>query len=196
MGKSKVVNPDTSVTINLDPGTVALMAAIYPNELTRSRVQRLVAQAGANTFLAQVAGLNVPSAMSELRLARIYWLMQAGMTIDEAEDTIAKLFRVPPSVARRLNSAAIARYAGAELVDGNLLKSVQAALNEAAWNKDKKRWVMQLPASLVRARVWQELGRHTWPNPERGDGASWKFPNDTYQRLRGVFQLQETPPPA
>jgi len=158
-------------------------------------IDRLIgalAQAGTAELLAQATGRAVFSSMADLRLYRIYCLLAAGLTLKEAETAVHTLFKVPPGSARRLIENAIARYDVA-LHDG-VYGRIAELLDSAVWKEE--RWEVELPAGFARDSVLEEAGRIELADPERaGRGTIWRFPNETYQAVRGVFGLKSRPKP-
>lgn len=155
------------------------------------RVAQLVGQAGAREVLAQATGRAVFSSMADLRSFRILCLLEQGMTLAEAEDLVALLFKVPASTAKRMVNTAVARYF-VEL-QAALKKIILELLESAKWDQESKRWEVSIPTTFVRERILEGLGRVDLPTPVPAQrGPVWKFADETFQALRREFGLPET----
>ena len=77
----------------------------HRGRLTIQQMAELVARAGAREALALATGQAVPSTITDARSFRIFFLLQEGMSLGEAERLVAALFKVPAGTARRWVSA-------------------------------------------------------------------------------------------
>lgn len=148
-----------------------------------ARVAKIVAVAGAMEALDQATGQFVPSTIADQRSYRIYCLFRQGMTLPEAEGLVADLFKVPALAAKRMVTAAVARYSV------ELNKAVNAAactmLDGSEWNQDDLRWEVAMPMVFIRNRLLELLSRGKLPDPTQARrGAIWQFPDETYAWLR------------
>lgn len=157
------------------------------NSQDADRIARLAAKAGALEALDCATGRAVPTTLADLRTHRVYCLLRAGMTVGEAESVVAALLKVPSSSARRMVQAAFARFA-VELSD-DLRLSVQNTLNAALWDDEDERWHVQIPIALVREWLLDRSRLSDKANPARARGCVWRFPDETYQYLRGLADL-------
>jgi hypothetical protein len=154
----------------------------------------LVARAGAMEMLAQASGTAVFSSITDLRAFRIYCMLEAGMTLGEAEATVAAIFGVESRRAKTMVNGAVARYR-IELRQ-RVAEEIRTLLQEAAWSNEEGRWVMRLPSMFIRHRVADELEQLDVPEPVSAKrGARWYMANETYQALRTTFDLPANEPP-
>lgn len=151
------------------------------------RVLKLILTAGAHEALGYGTGKAVFSTMAELRMYRVFCLLEAGMTLDESEDLIATLFKLSPSGARRVVSSTLARYAY-ELSD-EADKALRSRLETATWHKESKRWEVRLPAGFTRDRALDLCRKSEQPNPLADRGAIWRFAHETFNWLRDQVGL-------
>lgn len=183
---------DVPLTIELsDDDVERLRTSLGPN-VDLERIVRAVARAGAMEFLNQATGRVVPTGIREERLYRVYLLLQAGVTLSEAQSLVAATFKETPGRARSLVESAIARY------DVELRRSVDArvaeVLDDAVWEDD--RWEVELPLGFVRDRVLEVAADTPLADPTRaGRGAVYRFPHETYQEVRRQLGLSERPRP-
>lgn len=84
-------------------------------------------------MIAQASGTAVFSSITDLRAFRIYTMLEAGMTLGEAEATVAAIFDVESRRAKTMVNAAVARYR-VEL-RGRVGEEIRALLQEAGWDK-------------------------------------------------------------
>lgn len=153
----------------------------------------LIGKAGANEFIAQSAGRQVPSTLADVRAYRVYRLLEAGVSLKDAEALVPILFKVEPPIARRLLERTLARY-DFELAEA-ISQRVQSVLDSALW--DGSRWQVGVPLGPVRERVIEEVSQLAEPDPETsGRGQLWLFPDETYQAIRSAFHLDPRPKPA
>ncbi|HEV7888806.1 MAG TPA: hypothetical protein VGO92_14710 [Acidimicrobiales bacterium] len=152
------------------------------------RIAGIVAQAGAAEGLAYATGRVVPTTITDLRDYRIYCLLNAGMTVGEAERLVAGLFKISGSRARGLVDRAVARYSvelGVVIHDG-----ITALLESARPVKANLRWEVPMPIAFLQERVLESLRETEQPDPEKTNrGSVWSFPNETYQWLREEAEL-------
>jgi hypothetical protein len=181
---------DISITVS-DEDRERLRAILGPGE-DDARIMRTVLEAGASEALAYATGRAVFSTMTDLRMFRVYCLLTAGMSMDEAEKLIALLFKVSPASARRIASATFARYS-VELT-ANIESAIQAVLNRADWDKSAKRWKASLPPGYVHDRVLDLCASSALPDPAKRYGAVWNFPDETYAWLRQQVRLAARKP--
>lgn len=156
------------------------------------RIVSAVVRAGATEFLSLATGRVVPGGLREAKLYRVFLLLQAGVTLGEAQALVAAIFKETPGRARGMVEAAIARY------DVELRTSVDArvaeVLNDAAWEED--RWEVELPVGFVRDRVLDIAAEMTLADPTRaGRGAIYRFPDETYQAVRKQLGLKSRAKP-
>lgn len=164
-----------------------------PKAADPDHVAALAARAGAIEVLSQAAGVAVFSSIADQRAYRIYCLLEAGMTLEEAEAIVAAIFGVESRRAKTMVNGAVARYR-VEL-RGKVGEAITVLLDEAEWDKDGN-WVMRLPSLFVRDRVADELEALDVPDPVPARrGTLWKMSNETYQALRSAFDLPENPAP-
>jgi hypothetical protein len=121
-------------------------------------------------------------------LFRIFTLLQQGLKLSDVEVLTAAIFKVPMSSAKRMVSAAVARYA-VEL-QSSLQASVNETLEEANWNKEGKRWEMRMSSSFLRERILGAADPLPTPDPTRAGGSTWRFSDETYQAVRASFGLE------
>ena len=155
-----------------------------------SEVDRLldvILAAGAAEALGYATGSAVFSSMTELRMYRVFCLLQAGMKFEESESLVATLFKLTPSGARRVVASTLARYAY-ELRDG-VDKEVRNRLESGSWVPGDKRWAVRLPPGFVRDRALGLCRESDEPNPEAKRGAVWYFPHETFNWLRDKVGL-------
>jgi hypothetical protein len=146
-------------------------------------VAELIARAGAREAVAQATGDAVFSGMTDLRSYRIFCLLAEGMALVEAEDVVARVFKVPPASSKRMVANAVARYV-VEL-NAALMTALGAMLGAADWNDDVERWEVRMPASFLRDRVFDILGQVDFPDPESASrGSLWRIADETYAYLR------------
>lgn len=150
-------------------------------------VAELLARAGAWEALALATGRAVPSTFAEAKSLRIFGLVQQGIDLSDVEALTAAIFKVPMSTAKRMVSAAIARYA-VELQKA-LETSISAALDAALWNDEKKRWEMRVSSSFLRERILGAADALPVPDPSRVGGSIYRFADETYQAVRDAFGL-------
>jgi hypothetical protein len=151
------------------------------------RVLDVVLRAGATEALEYATGRAVFSSMTELRMFRVYQLLLAGMTTDEAEQLLPLLFKLSPAGARRIVASTFARYA-IEL-DQSVTASIESVLDAATWSADVDRWFVDLPPGFTKERVLELVRGSTEPDPIRAQGARWQFPDETYAWLRSELRL-------
>jgi hypothetical protein len=183
----------TTVTVTVDVSAedrTRIAAIVAP--VDGERVLGLILRAGAAEAVGYATGRWVFSTMADLRMFRVYCLIEAGMTLDESESLIAALFKMSPSGARRVVAATLARYSY-ELHDG-VFGSIQERLDSAKWN-DETRWEITLPPGFARERIFDLCKASNVANPERTRGAVWAFPHETYNWLRGQVGLLTVPKP-
>jgi hypothetical protein len=154
----------------------------------------LLASAGAAEMIALATGRTVPATMAEARAFRIYSMLQQGMSLAEVEDSVAAVFKVTSTSARRMVDAAVARYS-VELDEG-LSSAIADALDAAEWDPEKQRWNLRLGSAFIRQRILGVAARLPFPDPTPAQaGPVWRFPDETYQAVRGEYQLAARPPP-
>jgi len=171
---------DISITVS-DEDQKRLRAILGPGE-DDERIMRTVLEAGASEALAYATGRAVFSTMADLRMFRVYCLLTAGMSMDEAEKLVALLFKVSPASARRIASATFARYS-VELTR-DIESAIKAVLEGADWDSKVGRWKASLPPGYVRERILGLCGGSALPDPVKRYGAVWNFPEETYAWLR------------
>lgn len=181
------------VDVDFTPDQLARLKDILPAGTSAEDMAMRIARAGARECLAQATGDSVPSTIGDVRAFRIYCLIEAGMTLEEAEAVVAALFKVPSSTSKRWVNGAVARY----LVDlrSQVDSMISRLLEDAVWKAD--RWEVRMPTVFVRDRVLDALADIDQPGPEStGRGSIWRFPDETYQALRNVLGLEPRPAPA
>jgi hypothetical protein len=178
---------DVPVTISLsDDDVKRLQTSLGPNA-DLDRIAGAVVRAGAIEFLSQATGRVVPGGLREARLYRVFLLLQAGVTLSEAQALVAAIFKETPGRARGLVESAIARY------DVELRTSVDArvaeVLDDAVW--EENRWEVELPVGFVRDRVLDVAAETPLADPTRaGRGAVYRFPDETYHAVRKQLGLK------
>ncbi|HZT97783.1 MAG TPA: hypothetical protein VFB34_13190 [Chloroflexota bacterium] len=156
------------------------------------RIVAAVLSAGAREFLDQATGRFVPGGLREARLYRVFQLLQAGVSVAEAQALVASIFKETPARARGLVESAIARY-DVEL-KAPVDRRVAELLEVARWEED--RWLVELPAGFIRDRVLEAADETTLADPTRaGRGVVYRFPDETYQAVRAKFGLRAKPKP-
>ena len=174
------------VEVPFDDNDRALLQSALGRGHEGDRIAKLVALAGAKEALAQATGAAVFSSITDLRAFRIYCLLDQGMTLDEAEELVARLFKVPNAAAKRMVAQALARYS-VELSDG-IRASVASMLESAEWAEHRGQWEVQMPAAYLRDVVTEALDRKTLPNPRSAErGALWLLPDETFRFLCEQF---------
>jgi hypothetical protein len=169
-----------------DDDVQRLRTSLGPN-VDLERIVVAVIRAGATEFLTQATGRVVPMGIREARLYRIFLLLQAGVTLAEAQALVAAIFKETAGRARGLVESAIARY------DVELRTPVDARVAEildgATW--EENRWEVELPVGFVRERVLEVAAETPLADPTRaGRGAVYRFPDETYQAVRKQFGLK------
>lgn len=178
------------VEIDFPSEQLRRLADILPRGSNSEAMAKLIARAGARETLAQATGDAVPSTIGDVKAFRIFCLIEAGMTLEEAEAVVAAVFKVPSSTAKRLVNAAVARY----LVDlrAQVDSTIAALLEDAVWVD--KRWDVRIPSTFVRDRITDVLAEIDQPDPEPARrGSVWRFPDETYQAVRDRFGLPQRP---
>lgn len=154
-----------------------------------ARVVDLVARAGARETLAQASGQAVFSAIADLKMFRIFCMLQEGMGLSEAEGLVAAVFKVPSPTAKRWVNAAVARYRVE--IDAKVRETVTGLLEDAPWNAEAVRWDVRVPTVFIREKITDAVEQLDLPDPTSAQrGSVWGFPDETYQALRGRFGLQ------
>ncbi len=167
---------------------------VLPRGKDAAEMAALIARAGAREALAQATGTAVFSSIADVRAFRIYCLIESGMTLDEAEVVVAALFKVPSSTAKRWVNGAVARY----LVElqAQVGETIRGLLADGEWDKEAGRWNVRVPSVFVRDRIADVLAGLDVPEPEPARrGSIWRFADETFQALRGEFDLEAQPPP-
>jgi hypothetical protein len=154
-------------------------------------VAKLLALAGASELLALATGRVVPQTLAEARAFRIYSLLQQGLELSEVETLTAAIFKVPMASAKRMVSAAVARYA-VEL-QTPLGASIEKTLDDAEWDEENKRWEIRISSSFLRERILGAADPLPLPDPTRAGGSMWRFSDETYQAVRASFGLDSRP---
>lgn len=90
-----------SVTVGDEDWTRLQDTLGYEDAALKGLVE-LIGKAGANEFIAQSAGRQVPSTLADVRAYRVYRLLEAGVSLNDAEALVPNLFKVEPPIARRL----------------------------------------------------------------------------------------------
>lgn len=181
------------VTVNLSTDDRQRLQQALGPAADVDAVAALLARAGASEVLALATGRTVPGTLAEARAFRIYSLLQQGLELSEVEVLTAAIFKVPVASAKRMVSAAVARYA-VEL-QTPLGASIEAALNGAEWNEEGKRWELRISSSFLRERILGAADPLPVPDPTRAGGSVWRFADETYQAVRGAFGLAPRPKP-
>jgi hypothetical protein len=154
----------------------------------KDQIATIIAKAGAREALALATGEGVFSSITDLRSFRVFCLLAEGMTLAEAEELIARVFKVPPASAKRMVGTAVARYV-VEL-QASLDTALRAMLDAAEWNSEVERWEVRMPATFLRDRTFDILSRTDLPDPESASrGALWRLPDETYSHLREAVAL-------
>lgn len=183
---------EIEVTIQVSDEDVERLRTSLGSSADLQRIAGAVVRAGATEFLTQATGRVVPGGLREARLYRVFLLLQAGVTLSEAQALVAAIFKETPGRARGLVESAIARY------DVELRTSVDArvteVLDDAAWEED--RWEVELPLGFVRDRVLDIAAAMPLADPTRaGRGAIYRFPDETYQAVRQQLGLRKRAKP-
>lgn len=152
----------------------------------------LVVRAGAAEALAQATGEAVFSSMSDLRMYRVYRLLDGGMSLDESEQLVATLFKMTPAGARRVVSATLARYVFE--LQGSARDALAERFDAANYDGDGK-WEVILPPGFVRDAATAMWSRGTQPNPEPKQGAVYKFKIETFDWMRAQLGLEKMEAP-
>jgi hypothetical protein len=183
---------DVTVTIAVSDDDVARLRTSLGPTVDLDRILGLLVRAGATELLTQATGRVVPGGLREARLYRVYLLLEAGVTLGEAQALVAAIFKETPGRARGFVESAIARY------DVELRASVNArvaeVLDAAIWTEEK--WDVELPLGFVRDRVLEIAGETTFADPNRaGRGSVYRFADETYQAVRASVGLRARPRP-
>jgi len=183
---------DISVSIAISDDDVNRLRTSMGSSVDLERVGGAMMRAGAREIVNHATGRVVPAGLREARLYRIFLLLQEGITLTEAQALVAAIFKETPGRARGLVESAIARY------DVELRTLVDARVTEvldgATWRED--RWEAELPTGFVRERMLEIAGAIPLPDPTRaGRGAVYRFPDETYQAIRGQLKLKKRPKP-
>ena len=177
---------DVRINIEVsDDDVTRLRTSLGPNA-DIDRIITAVVRAGATEFLSQATGRVVPGGIREAKLYRVFLLLQAGVTLTEAQALVAAIFKETPGRARGMVEAGIARY------DVELRTSVDERvadmLDGALWQED--RWEVELPVGFVRDRVLDIAAELPLADPSRARrGAVYRFPDETYQAVRKQLGL-------
>lgn len=137
----------------------------------------------------------MPTTFSELRFFRIRSLFRAGLSVNEAEGVVTALFKVSSPSARKYIDDAISRF-DIELRPF-VVEAVKKVIEDehlAKWSDGA--WEISMPCEAVRKWMHEQIRKSNKPNPHRSDRASvWRYPDSSYQHLRGFFQLSPRPHP-
>jgi hypothetical protein len=178
---------DVSLRLTLSADDERRLKISLGPEADLQRMSEAMAQAGAVEVLAQATGRAVPSGIRDARLYRIYQLLEAGITLAEAQAVVAAIFKETPRRARGLVEAAIARY-DIELRE-SVDRRVAEVLDNGVWRED--RWLVELPIGFVRDRLLGVADDTTLADVTRaGRGSVYRFPDETYQAVRKQFGLR------
>jgi hypothetical protein len=153
----------------------------------------LVARAGATESLALATGRMVPNTLAEVRAFRIFALVQQGVSLSDVEALVAVVFKVPTATAKRLVSSTVARYA-VELAEA-LKAAIGAVLDAAEWDSESGRWEVRMGSAFLRERIFAAADPLPVPDPVRGGGSVWRFPDETYRAVRQAIGLAPRPAP-
>lgn len=183
---------DIPMTIQISDADVARLRTSLGSNADLERIVGAIVRAGATEFLSQATGRVVPGGLREARLYRVFLLLQAGVSLSEAQALVAAIFKEPPGRARGLVESAIARY------DVELRASVDSrlaeVLDDAHWEED--RWEVELPVGFVRDRVLGIAAETPLADPARaGRGAIYRLPDETYQAVRKQLGLRSMAKP-
>lgn len=181
------------INIEVDETARRRLQALFGAGTDLDRILKIVLQAGAQEALDYATGAAVFSSMADLRSYRVFCLLRAGMTPDDAEQVLPALFKLSPAGTRRIVATSFARYS-IELAD-TIETVLRSTLDAATWVKDDSRWKVSLPAGLARDRVLELTRNSDQPDPVRQTGAVHAFPDETYQWLRGRLNFDERPVP-
>jgi hypothetical protein len=152
------------------------------------RMLEIVLKAGAEEARDLATGRAVFSTMAELRSYRVYCLVRAGLSVQDAATAVAALFKISPSGARRVVATSLSRYA-IELAD-DVDTVVTSTLEGATWHTESESWRIELPAGFTRDRILELARASTEPDPRPvGRGTLWSFPEETYAWLRAQTGL-------
>ena len=170
-----------------------LKAALGPGRDVAALAQA-IAKAGATELLSQATGLQVFSSIADLRMYRIYCLLRQGINLDDAETLVAALFKVPPTAARRMVQASLARY-DVEL-QADVDKALAAVIDGAVWDPEAGKWEVKMVSGFVRDRLNSFVANQGLLVPDRSSkGGVWRFADETYAAIRKELKLAPKPHP-
>lgn len=178
--------PNLEIAIPVDAADMRRLAdALGPNR-DPEQLAHVIAKAGAAELLAQATGHAVFSGITDLRLFRIFCLLQQGISLPDAEALVAVIFKVPQTTARRLLQATIARFD----LQAEVSNVVAGALDGAEWDPEALRWRVKLSTSFMRERLRLELETNGIMLPTKSTkGGEWLFPEESFDALRQVLHL-------
>lgn len=174
------------VTVEVSDGQRARLKSVLGPAADLDEVLGYVLLAGAREALAYATGEALFSSIADLRMYRIFRLIEAGLPPANSEQVVAALFKVPPPTARRLIATAFARYS-VELNE-KIAEEVRKRLDDATTASGKK-WEMRLPAGFVKDAILTTCRASTQSDPTSVKGSVWAFPEETYDFLRSQFDL-------
>lgn len=174
------------LTVEVSDSQRASLTSVLGSGADVDKILGYVLLAGAREALAYATGEALFSSIADLRMYRVFRLIDAGLPPGNSEQVVAALFKVPLPTARRLIANAFARYS----VDLNtkIAEEVRKKLDDATTANGKK-WEMSLPAGFVKDAILTTCRASTQSDPTNARGSVWAFPEETYDFLRLHFGL-------
>lgn len=186
--------PNINADVQLSPSEYQRLEAALGPGRNVADLAKAIAKAGATELLSQATGLQVFSSIADLRMYRIYCLLKQGIDLDDAEALVAALFKVPPTAARRMVQASLARY-DIEL-QADVDKALVAVIDGAVWDQGAGKWQVKMVSGFVRDRLSSFVANQGLLVPDRsGKGGVWRFADETYAAIRQELKLAAKPHP-
>lgn len=115
-------------------------------EQARDLAERVV-RAGAREMIDQATGRAVPKTIAEYQSQRIHNLLAENVPLEQLENVVAALLKVPTSTARRLIKEAFARFAVD--LDGKMMNEIAARLKKDRVRGEDEYVVATLPSRVL-----------------------------------------------
>lgn len=156
---------------------------------------QIVADAGAEDFLAFASGRVGGSSIADIRSHRIVCLLSNGLPLSEADRLVARLFRVTTAAARRLIVGAAARFPG-EFKDMMRAEATRV-LSDPRWESEEHRWHVLLRPGLTRDFVIEIAKDSGHANPRAaGIGYLVAFSTGSVNAVRAELGLAPVEEPS
>ncbi|GAA2736905.1 hypothetical protein GCM10009867_22450 [Pedococcus aerophilus] len=179
-----------NLTVDVSDDQRARLKSVLGPAADLDDVLGYVLLAGAREALAYATGEALFSSITDLRMYRVFRLIEAGLPPGNSEQVVAALFKVPLPTARRLIATAFARYS-VELNE-RIAEEVKGALDKARSASGKK-WEISLPAGFIKDAILSTCRASTQSDPTSVKGSVWAFPEETYDFLRSNFDMPARP---